>query len=82
MTTYTKLRNLAATLRETKAELENLAAVNTGDQRGVSFFSEAAEKIDHVIKTLEERLQFIVQEEPQFEDRSAAENANAQGEEK
>ncbi len=68
MTTYTKLRNLVATLHETKAELEGLAAVNTGDCRADFQFLEAAKKISNVINALEERQRFIVKEEPQFEE--------------
>lgn len=70
MTTYTKLRNLIAILSETVAELDNLAVLNTGDSRADSIFTEAAQKIRSVNETLEARQRFIVEEEPQFREKT------------
>lgn len=80
MTTYTKLRNLIATLYVTKAELENMVAVNTGDHRADSFFLEASQKINNIINALEARQQFVVKEEPQFEESHEAQTKDAEGE--
>ncbi len=68
MTTYTKLRNLIATLAETEAEIKTLAAINTGDSRADGIFTQAAQKIRVVIEELEARQSFVVQEEPQFKE--------------
>ena len=71
MTTFSKLRNLVSTLRETKAELDTLAAVNSGDSRADSVLTEATDKISSVIDSLEERQKLMLEEEPQFREEQA-----------
>ncbi len=79
MTTYTKLRNLIATLAETEAEIKTLAAINTGDSRGDCAFIQAVQKIRAVIEELEARQGFIVAEEPQFREESGDMGKNQAG---
>ncbi|MEW9674042.1 DUF1657 domain-containing protein [Ammoniphilus sp. 3BR4] len=66
MTVGTKLQQTLASAEGVKANLKSFA-LDTDDQQAKQMYSQLAQTMDSVINTLQSRVSYVQQQEPQYQ---------------